>query len=275
MEGVAVSPMLIVSSSHAGADAVVSDTEIPSVTSVEESDQVQIINGHAPATVLITIAAAVDTVVEEEFNNNLQPTKKHADDDDGTATQRAPAAPVSGRSPSSSTHRKRRGGSFSFSLFRAVFGSSFRRSDSMKGTSPKKKAVAAAADTPAAGGDSSPSWKSLVDGVRPLRLRGQEFEYYPPPPPLLGHGGADVYHDVLLPPPSPARSGFGFDDFDEVGGMTSRYASAQDLHQMDSGSGEEDEATPHAIDMQAEEFIAKFYEQFKSESFHGPAAASE
>ncbi|CAO2203441.1 unnamed protein product [Urochloa humidicola] len=274
MEGVAVSPMLIVSSSHAGADAVVSDTEIPSVTSVEESDQVQIINGHAPATVLITIAAAVDAVVEEEFNNNLQPTKKDANDDDGTATQRA-AAPVSGRSPSSSTHRKRRGGgSFSFSLFRAVFGSSFRRSDSMKGTSPKKKAVAAAADTPA-GGDSSPSWKSLVDGVRPLRLRGQELEYYPPPPPLLGHG-ADVYHDVLLPPPSPARSGFGLDDFEEVGGMTSRYASAQDLHQMDSGSGEEEEeATPHAIDMQAEEFIAKFYEQFKSESFHGPAAASE
>ncbi|CAO2202918.1 unnamed protein product [Urochloa humidicola] len=263
MEGIAISPVVVVAGSH-GAGAVVSDTAIPTVISVEEADQVQIINGNA-ATMVTVAAAAAGT---DHAEHNVEQTKDVGNDDD-TAAQCG--TPVSGRSPSSTTHRKRRG---AFSLFRAVFQTSFGRSDSMKktdcGTSPKKKAIAAAADTPA-GGDTSPSWKTLVDGVRPLHLRGQELEYYPPPPPL-GHGGADVYHDVLLPPPSPARSAF--DDFEEAG-MTSRYASAQDLHQMDSGSGdaeEEEGATPHAIDMQAEEFIAKFYEQFKSESFDGRAA---
>ncbi|CAO2162404.1 unnamed protein product [Urochloa humidicola] len=266
MEGVAVSSMVIVAGSHG---AVVSDTAIPSVISVEQADQVQIINGDAASVLTIAAAGIASTDDDEGSNNNVEPAKKDADDDDGTTTQCT--TPVSGRSPSS-THRKRRG---AFSLFRAVFQTSFGRSDSMKktdcATSPaKKKAIVAAADTPA-GGDTSPSWKTLLDGVRPLRLRGQELEYYPPPPPL-GHGSADVYHDVLLPPPSPARSGF---DFEEAG-MTSRYASAQDLHQMDSGSGEAEEeegATPHAIDMQAEEFIAKFYEQFKTESFDARAAA--
>ncbi|CAL4963777.1 unnamed protein product [Urochloa decumbens] len=266
MEGVAVSPMVV---SNGGTDAIVSDTAIPSVIGVEEADQVQIINGDAAT--IFTIAADAGTD-GEGFNSNAEQTK---DDGDNDTTMQC-ATPVSGRSPSS-THRKRRG---AFSLFRAVF-QSFGRSDSMKktdcATSPKKKAVAAAAaiDGRPTTGDSSPSWKSLVDGVRPLRLRGQELEYYPPPPPL-GHS-ADVYHDVLLPPPSPAWSGFSF-DFEEVG-MTSRYASAQDLHQMDdSGNGEgegEDATSPHAIDMQAEEFIAKFYQQFKSESFDGRAAASE
>ncbi|CAO2184670.1 unnamed protein product [Urochloa humidicola] len=262
MEGIAVSPMVIVAGSH-GADAVVSDTAIPTVISVEEADQVQIINGDA-ATMFTVAAAAAGS---DHAEHNVEQTKDAGDND--TTTQCA--TPVSGGSPSS-THRKRRG---AFSLFRAVFQTSFGRSNSVKktdcATSPKKKAIAAAADIPA-GGDTSPSWKTLVDGVRPLRLRGQELEYYPPPPPL-GHGGADVYHDVLLPPPSPVRSGF---DFEEAAGMTSRYASAQDLHQMDSGNGEaeeEEDATPHAIDMQAEEFIAKFYEQFKSESFDGRAAA--
>ncbi|CAO2192494.1 unnamed protein product [Urochloa humidicola] len=259
MEG--ITPMVIVAGSH-GADAVVSDTAIPTVISVEEADQVQIINGDA-ATMFTVAAAAAGS---DHAEHNVEQTKDAGDN--GTTTQCA--THVSGGSPSS-THRKRRG---AFSLFRAVFQTSFGRSNSVKktdcATSPKKKVIAAAADDTPAGGDMSPSWKTLVDGVRPLRLRGQELEHYPPPPPL-GHGSADVYHDVLLPPPSPVRSGF---DFEEAG-MTSRYASAQDLHQMDSGSSEAEEegATPHAIDMQAEEFIAKFYEQFKSESFDGRAAA--
>jgi hypothetical protein len=42
---------------------------------------------------------------------------------------------------------------------------------------------------------------------------------------------------VLLPSPSTARSVF---DFEEVG-MTSCYASARDLHQMDIGEKEDDD----------------------------------
>lgn len=241
MEEVAVSPMVAaaVVLDNNGADTV-SSTTIPSVTvSIEEKEE---INGDVPT---ITSAAS------NEFE--LFTT------------------PVSSRSPST---RKKRG---AFGLFRAMF-LSFGRSDSIKKTggdttSPKKRAIAADAVDYKPAGDESPSWKNIVDSMRPLRLRGQELEYYPPPPPL---GHADVYHDVILPPPSPARSGF---EFEEVG-MTSRYASADDLHQMDSADDEEvalaaeggndgDSSCPHAIDMQAEEFIAKFYEQFKSESFKG------
>lgn len=254
MEEVAVSPMVaaaVVLKDNNGADDAVSSTAIPSITtvSVEEKEEKEI-NGDVST---ITSAASNG---EERF-----------------------ATPVSSRSPST---RKKRG---AFGLFRAMF-LSFGRSDNIKKTgggvtrSPKKRAiVAAAADDHRPAGDESPSWKSLVDGVRPLRLRGQELEYYPPPPPL-GHA-ADVYHDVILPPPSPARSGFEF----EVVGMTSRYASAEDLHQMDAADEEDalaaeeggdaddgDSSCPHAIDMQAEEFIAKFYEQFKSESFNGRAS---
>ncbi|KAK8452734.1 hypothetical protein SEVIR_5G160000v4 [Setaria viridis] len=240
-----------------GANAI-SDTVIPSARSVEETDQ---INGDVVATM---ITVTVDDN-DNELLNNVESTKD--DDDRGTMECSTPI------SRSHSSARKKRG---AFSLFRAMFQSSFGRSDSMKktdcATSPKKKAVAAGADDDGepVGGD-SPSWKTLVDGVRPLRLRGQELEYYPPPPPL---GHPDVYHDVLLPPPSPARSGFGFEEV----GMTSRYASAVDLHHMDIGGEEEEDAPaaeagdPNSIDMQAEEFIAKFYEQFTSESFDGRAS---
>ncbi|CAD6238541.1 unnamed protein product [Miscanthus lutarioriparius] len=246
MEEVAVSPMVAAALvlDNNGADDAVSSTAIPSVTvSVEE---------------------------KEEINGDFSTITSAANNNDGELF----TTPVSSRSPST---RKKRG---AFGLFRAMF-LSFGRSDSMKKTddvgdttSPnKKRAIAAAAHDHKPAGDEPPSWKHIVDGMRPLRLRGQELEYYPPPPPL---GHAEVYHDVILPPPSPARSGF---DFEEVG-MTSRYASAEDLHQMDSadeegvlaaegGDGDGDSSCPHAIDMQAELFIAKFYEQFKSESFNG------
>jgi hypothetical protein len=49
---------------------------------------------------------------------------------------------------------------------------------------PQKKAIVATDDDDdkPAGGADSPSWKSLVDGVHPLRLPGQDLEYelYPP-----------------------------------------------------------------------------------------------
>uniref|UniRef100_J3KZJ3 Uncharacterized protein n=2 Tax=Oryza brachyantha TaxID=4533 RepID=J3KZJ3_ORYBR len=89
------------------------------------------------------------------------------------------------------------------------------------------------------------SWKNLVDGMRPLRLYGQ-LEYYPPPSP------------------------------DRTEGVTSRYSSTEDLRELGNYSHEKEEEveedspttedggySSNAIDRQAEEFIAKFYEQFR------------
>ncbi|GJN05314.1 hypothetical protein PR202_ga22933 [Eleusine coracana subsp. coracana] len=167
------------------------------------------------------------------------------------------------------------GSAGAFGLFRAVFMSFSGRDIITKhktdedATPEKNKVVGVDSKPPA-----TASWKSIVDGMRPLRLPGQELEYYPPPPPPLA-GHVDVYQDVLLAPPSPMLSG-------SERGMTSRYASAQDLHLLDCGDDEEEGGAvvcPHAIDMQAEEFIAKFYEQFrlqKSElSFDGRATEDE
>ncbi|KAJ1283676.1 hypothetical protein BS78_03G146800 [Paspalum vaginatum] len=248
MEAV-ISPMV----DNNGADSVL-DNVVPSGSVVEEKEH---INGDDVATITATV---VNNNNDDELN--VESTK------DGHHMHMA--MECSTPTSSSPSSRKKRG---AFSLFRAVF-LSFGRSDSTKKAgyataSPKKIKAIAADDVGKADGD----WKALVDGMRPLRLRGQELEYYPPPPPL---GHADVYHDVLLPPPSPARSGF-----EEVG-MTSRYASAHDLQQMDGAEeegapeaegGQGEASCPHAIDMQAEEFIAKFYEQFTSESFiNGPAS---
>lgn len=59
-----------------------------------------------------------------------------------------------------------------------------------------------------------------------------------------------------LPPPSPCSSD-----------ATSRYASADDLQELDTSEDNEEEASSNgelnAIDMKAEEFIAMFYKQMK------------
>ncbi|TVU20984.1 hypothetical protein EJB05_30592, partial [Eragrostis curvula] len=240
-----------------------------------------------------TILPMVDTMVADNngvdvvFCDNgiaslsVEEAKEQIDGDDVTANCQALSAesitPVS-RSASSRTARRKRG---AFGLFRAVY-LSFSGSHSLKkrddaAESPKKKA-GADDDVDGKPPATAASWKCIVDGMRPLRLPGQDLEYYPPPPPPPGH--VDVYHDVLIAPPSPFPSPM------RAGaerGMTSRYASAQDLHLLDCGEQEVDDeaglaadggSCPHAIDMQAEEFIAKFYEQFRlqnSESVNGRA----
>ncbi|KAF0929133.1 hypothetical protein E2562_015231 [Oryza meyeriana var. granulata] len=234
---------------------------IPSSVSMEEKED---INGAAEtddAEMIIT------TVMDK------------TDGDNNTMMMRVePGGIAISRSASSNGSRQQAKKRGAFGLFRAMF-MSFSGSANMKkrDADHEKKTV----DMAAAGDKLAPtavvarsssdvaSWKNLVDGMRPLRLHGQ-LEYYPPPPPL----GHDVYHDVLLPPPSPERPE----------GMTSRYSSAQDLQVLVNGhEKEEEEGTPttedggcslNAIDMQAEEFIAKFYEQFrlqKSESFNNRA----
>ncbi|KAK3164325.1 hypothetical protein QOZ80_1AG0016050 [Eleusine coracana subsp. coracana] len=210
----------------------------------------------------------------EEVNENDVATVK-TDESNAQSTNNKgimeSSTPIT-RSASYRTARRKRG---AFGLFRAVFMSFSGRDIITKhktdedATPEKNKVVGVDSKPPA-----TASWKSIVDGMRPLRLPGQELEYYPPPPPPLA-GHVDVYQDVLLAPPSPMLSG-------SERGMTSRYASAQDLHLLDCGDDEEEGGAvvcPHAIDMQAEEFIAKFYEQFrlqKSElSFDGRATEDE
>ncbi|KAK3160804.1 hypothetical protein QOZ80_1BG0064780 [Eleusine coracana subsp. coracana] len=211
-------------------------------------------------------SVCVEETNDEEVNENVatvmtDETNAQSTNNKGSITESS--TPIT-RSVSCRTARRKRG---AFGLFRAVF-MSFSGSDVItkhktdEDATPEKNKVVGVDSGPPA---TASSWKSIVDGMRPLRLPGQELEYYPPPPPTLA-GHVDVYHDVLLAPPSPIMvSG------SERGMMTSRYASAQDLHLLDCGDDEEEGGAvcPHAIDMQAEEFIAKFYEEFrlqKSES---------
>lgn len=95
--------------------------------------------------------------------------------------------------------------------------------------------------------------KTLVGGVRPLHHR---LNYCPAPPPPPPNNVLDAYYDVNMPPPSPCESA-----------GTSRYASAVDLQSLDTSEDSEEEAGSNgdqsAINMRADEFIAKFYEQMR------------
>lgn len=98
-------------------------------------------------------------------------------------------------------------------------------------------------------------WRSLVGAVRPLH----ELPLCTPPPPQRALP-ADLFHDDPQPPPSPP---FGYDEAD---GM-SRYASAEDLRELErkegcGGDGDAD-GGDDAINVKADEFITKFYEQMR------------
>uniref|UniRef100_A0A0E0MVV8 Uncharacterized protein n=1 Tax=Oryza rufipogon TaxID=4529 RepID=A0A0E0MVV8_ORYRU len=245
-------------------EQVLSITSNPKVDSITNGDNVIIIpsvsteekehiNGAAETNHVVMITAA---------------SMDRTDGDDRTMKEEETDGIAIARSASSNGSRqqdKKRG---AFGLFRAMF-MSFNGSASIK-----KRAAAAAATmgyqkkAEAAGGGAAAdversssdvaSWKNLVDGMRPLRLHGH-LEYYPPPSPDRSDGTS----------------------------MTSSYSSAQDLQELVNGHGKEDEeeeknsletedggCSPNPIDMQAEEFIAKFYEQFrlqKSDSFNNRA----
>uniref|UniRef100_A0A0E0C1H4 Uncharacterized protein n=1 Tax=Oryza meridionalis TaxID=40149 RepID=A0A0E0C1H4_9ORYZ len=219
---------------------------IPSV-STEEKEH---INGAAETNHVVMITAA---------------SMDRTDGDDKTTMEEESDGIAIARSASSNGSRqqdKKRG---AFGLFRAMF-MSFNGSASIKkraaaaAMGDQKKAEAAGSGGAVVARSSSDvaSWKNVVDGMRPLRLHGH-LEYYPPP--------------------SPDRS--------EGMSMTSTYSSAQDLKEVVNGHGIQDEeeeknspetedggCSPNPIDMQAEEFIAKFYEQFrlqKSDSFNNRA----
>lgn len=100
------------------------------------------------------------------------------------------------------------------------------------------------------------TWKRLVGSIRPLHLQTTSN----PTPPSSVHT-SERYEDVLPPPMSPART----DDLASEDGMSSRYASAVNLQELDRTDEDNDNAAivNANIDAKAEEFIAQFYQQMR------------
>jgi Cotton fibre expressed protein len=127
---------------------------------------------------------------------------------------------------------------------------------------PKRATIAASNDTKEdlteSTGKNETTWKDIMGGIRPLHLHPLEYpssvSLPPPPPPPFD---TEIYHDVL-PPSSPKSM---------CDGMSSRYCSAEDLLALDKSNddteGAVDEGGSNVINTQAEEFIAKFYEQIR------------
>lgn len=91
-------------------------------------------------------------------------------------------------------------------------------------------------------------WKTLVSPMHHLPQSA------PPTP-----ASSDMFHDVLLPPASPAPRSINAGDI-------SRYTSAEDLQALERGGRSADEGLDggdDGIDLKAEEFIARFYEQMR------------
>lgn len=98
-------------------------------------------------------------------------------------------------------------------------------------------------------------WKSLVGSMRPLHLQTNAS-----PPPSI-EGASERYDDVMLPPASPGSSVSSFST--DQDGMSSRYASAVNLQELDQEYEEVLIVDDELIDAKAEEFIAQFYEQMR------------
>ncbi|EHA8587578.1 putative DUF761 domain-containing protein [Cocos nucifera] len=103
-------------------------------------------------------------------------------------------------------------------------------------------------------------WKRLVAGMRPLHHHQLEHQEVAPPEPVaaLQLTKVDSFHEAFTPATSPVHSH----------GMS---IPAEDLHAFDTcedGDAERDggDGEPNEIDVKAEEFIARFYEQQRLES---------
>ncbi|KAF8036799.1 hypothetical protein BT93_C2498 [Corymbia citriodora subsp. variegata] len=157
--------------------------------------------------------------------------------------------------------RKKPGG---MNIFRAAF---LRR---------RRYAEKKAADGEPANGDPSPKGMLLtkvVGSMRPLHLQSHRSPQHPRvlgslAPPL----GSEQHEDELLSPmsmPSRMTRSTSRSSASEEGG--SRFASAANLVDLDSGS-EDDDQFPHieggdeTIDVKAEQFIAQFYEQMRAQN---------
>lgn len=120
--------------------------------------------------------------------------------------------------------------------------------------------------------DSNANWKKLVGSMRPLHMQ----EGVPSPPSSVGSDCTPtrrgMYDEtiVLESPATPASSA-----------SMSQYASAVSLRDLVDSSDDEEEEDPdevfdavcgdEMIDVKAEEFIAKFYQQIRIQNTTNPA----
>ncbi|MCL7046067.1 hypothetical protein MKW94_023121 [Papaver nudicaule] len=124
-------------------------------------------------------------------------------------------------------------------------------------------------------------WKKLVGAMRPLHHQGLSNQNSPPPMITGSHDDAAILsnvtiensppHDGVFSPPMLSPQVYHPDtpsSSSSVADSMSRYASAQDLQELDKNgeSNGDDEyffGGDEYIDAKAEEFIAQFYEQMR------------
>lgn len=114
----------------------------------------------------------------------------------------------------------------------------------------------------------------LVGSMRPLHLR--ESSSPPPQPTLRVSVSMDSFLDVDQPPTSPsAASSSGSSTSD---GLSSRFASAQNLQELDHPDIDDvwaEDGGDEMIDVKAKEFIAQFYERMRLERLDSVKRASQ
>lgn len=106
----------------------------------------------------------------------------------------------------------------------------------------------------------------VVGSIRPLHLQDVGSPIHPSAVPASDH-----FEDTVLPSPlacpwGKARRSLSSRSSVSDEGGTSRYASAVNLQELDraeDGNGEESEGGDEMIDVKAEQFIARFYQEMR------------
>ncbi|KAG9459575.1 hypothetical protein H6P81_004083 [Aristolochia fimbriata] len=135
---------------------------------------------------------------------------------------------------------------------------------------PNRKSAGSVPVQAVASGSRKGFWKNLMTAVRPLGIQDQpRLALLPPPPPPPP--AMEAFHDSFEPQ-SPLHVRCSTLASCSVDPM-SRYCSAEDLKQLGGGSDDDDGdgedgrddvvRGDETIDLLAEEFIARFYEQIK------------
>ncbi|XP_068339740.1 uncharacterized protein [Pyrus communis] len=202
-----------------------------------------------------------------DINSKSDGDRDHGQDHHGYVGTITAAAPAPAPAPAGNNYKKKRRGAIQILQVAAFMLRRRRSSDKFK-----SKSIPASFEAEAVASSKS-TWKRLVGSIRPLHL--QSGSSNPSTPSASStrstherSSSIERYEDVLLPPMSPART----DDLSSEDGMTSRYASAVSLQELDRTEDHDTNAIaacPGAathdqnIDAKAEEFIAQFYQQMR------------
>ncbi|RAL42070.1 unnamed protein product [Cuscuta campestris] len=194
----------------------------------------------APPPAPTKIEFANDDVCEEV----AAPTETEGAND-AVCSDAAAAAPPT---PTGGGSFKKKNRSKSFSLLKAALNIFSPENEKSRPSSAKKKKTKS-------GGD----WKTVVGSMRPLTLQDRS-----PTPSLPSMSPSCSYENLATLTGSPSPS-----HVSSCGSSTmSRYASATNLQDLDAAGSDPDEVFDaiegdEMIDVKAEEFIARFYQQMK------------